>query len=275
MAGKRWVDFSMDEGETGIVNGYIEGIAKNVSTRRYIDGAVEFATQELSRSFEEEADTAARASKNNFYHVYNWSEDYGDRSLVGNPANRLWKLVSAGTGKSRTVGFSFLPETRPTPIEQELLDVGVNPGVHIFTWKSVVMEYGIEVHIRPKLPGVKGMSFVDPSTGEVVYRQGTVDTVPGYKTTTGVFSSFFITWWSEVAPMEYESRVRPVLEADVITNKDLAKVAKQATRRRRKDMGINVLDRKTGESLAKKHMDDNRIDYVRRARRRRMKLYGY
>jgi len=275
MAGKKWVDFSMDEGETGIVNGYIKGIADNISTRRYVDGAVEFATQQLSRKFEEEADIAAASNegREHFYHVYNWGDTYGDRSLVGSPANRLWKLVSVGQGKNRAIGFTFLPETRPSPIEPELLELGVNPGVHIFTWKAPVMEYGIPVNIRPKLPGVKGMSFV--KDGVVYYRQGEVNTTPGYKTTTGVFSSFFVTWWSQVAPGEYERNVKPMLEADVIRPGDLSKIAKQATRRRRKDLGINVLDEKTGERLAKKHMDDNRIDYVRRARRRRMKLYGY
>lgn len=270
------MDFSMDEGESGIIAGYISGIAKNVSTRRYIDGAVEFTTQELSRAFEQDVDTAARAASDTFYHVYNWGDSYGDRSTVGVPAFRLWKLVNMGSGKNRGLGFTFLPETRPTPIEPELLALKkpVNEGVHIFTWKAVVMEYGIEVEIRPKLPDVKVMAFVGDD-GEPVFREGPIRTVPGYRTTTGVFSSFFLSWWTGVAPQLFEQKIRPQLEADVITNKDLAKVARQATRRRRKNVGVNVIDFRTGEAMAKKHMENNRIDYVRRAARRRMKLYGY
>lgn len=270
--GKKGVDFSMDEGETGIVLGYLNGISKNISTRQYIDSAVQYATQELSAAFEEEADNAAKSASENFYHVYNWGDTYGDRSTVGLPQFRLWKLVTMGTGKSRTLGFTFLPETRPTPIEPEIEDMVVS-GVHIFTWKAPVMEYGIEVTIAPKLPGVKNLVFV--MDGEVISSSKPITTTPGYRTTTGVFTSFFKMWWEQVAPMTFDTRVRPVLESDVITNRDLAKVAKQATRRRRKDLGINILDTRTGESLARKHMEDNKVDYVRRARRRRMNLYGY
>lgn len=277
--GKSSVDFSMDPGQTGIVNGYISGVAKNISTRHYIDGAVTFASETLSAAFEEALDLAARAMPERFYHVYNWGEDYGDRSTVGLPQFRLWKLVTTGKGQNRAVGFTFLPETRPSPIEPELLEPGenersVNSDVHIFMWKAPVMEYGIEVVIRPKLPGVKAMAFVDDD-GEIIFRKGEVRTIPGYRTTTGVFTSTFIAWWSQAAHQVFDTQVKPELERDVITNAELARVAKRATRRRRKDMGISAIDFRTGEQLALKHMKNNEIDYVRRARRRRMSLYGY
>jgi hypothetical protein len=265
--------FTMDQSAAGIVNGYMSGIAEKVSTRQYIDGAVTFASEQLSKMFEQEMDTAARAAPEKFYHVYNWGNSYGDNSKVGLPQFRLWKLVSMGQGATRQLGFTFLPEHVPTPIEPELIALGVKEGVHIFTWKAPVMEYGMNVTIRPKLPGVTGMSFV--KNGQVYFRTGEVNTVPGYKTTTGMFSGFFIAWWTQAAPQTFNNLIRPELEKDLITNKDLAAVARKATRRRRKEMSIDITDYRTGEALAIKHMENNRIDYVRRARRRRMDLYGY
>jgi len=274
---RHYVDFTMDGSAAGMVNGYISGIADNISTKQYIESAVSFTTSTLSALFEAEMDAVAKAQPERYYHVYNWGKTYNDRSPVGDPENRLWKLVSTGSGKGRQIGFTFLPEHVPTPIEPELLKGKrkVNTGVHIFTWKAVVMEYGIEVEIRPKLPGVKTLAFVDDTTGKVIFRKGPIHTIPGYRTTTGMFSSFFISWWTQAAPGMYEKFVKPELERDVVSNADLAKISRQATRRRRKDLGISIIDFRTGEALAKAHMDRNRIDYARRARRRRLNLYGY
>lgn len=265
------VEFSMDPGQTGIVNGYISGIATSVSTRQYADSAVQYAADTLSFLFEQDMDNAAQAAPNLFYHVYNWGDSYNDRSKVGLPAFRLWKLITTGSGRNRQVGFTFLPETVPSPIEPELIEVGVKEDIHIFTWKAPVMEYGLPVTIAPKLSKIL-VFFQD---GDIRVSKKPITTVPGYRTTTHMFTGFFLSWWQSVAPSTFDNLVRPELERDVITNKDLKKIAQKATRRRRKDIGIDVIDFRTGEALAKRHMEKNRIDYLRRARRRKAERYDY
>lgn len=263
-------EFSMDAATTGIVNGYIEGIADNISTKQYVDSAVQYASESLTGLFEMAVDAEALKHKPNWYHVYNWGKSYKDYSTVGVPTNRLWKMVVTGSGRNRSVGFTFLPETVPSPLEPELIALGVKEGVHIFTWKATVMEYGIPVTIKPL--GNNQLIYVQ--NGKVYRRKDAVTTVPGYRTTTGVFSAFYVAWWGGVAPSLYATLIKPQLETDVITNNSFAKVIKQATRRRRKDIGISAIDEETGRALAIRHMEKNKIDYRRRARRRRLERYG-
>lgn len=265
--------FSMDGGAAGIVNGYIEGIADNISTKMYVDSAVGYAADQLSSLFSLAMDEVARRSPEHYYHVYNWGAAYKDFSPVGSPVHRLWALTSTGSGRNRQVGFTFLPETVPSPLEPELIDLGVNQNVHVFTWKATVMELGLTVRLGPKLPGVKSAIFV--VDGEVIRAQGSYDAHPGENTTNGMFGAFWVSWWEGFAPGIYNTTIRPQLERDIVTDADIAKVARQATRRRRKDIELKAIDEETGRALAEKHMNDNKINYTRRARRERMKQYGY
>lgn len=272
-------DLGMDDAQADAVSGYIEGISTTISTTRYLDGVVEFASRQMMDKFATAVDVAAAAAKESFAHVYEWGDEYGDTSRVGAPQFRLWRMTSIGRGRRREIGFQFLPSKVPSPIEPELLEPGpngqtVNEDVHIFTWKAPVMEYGMEVEIRPKLSKVKAMAFVDDETGEIIFRKTPIITVPGKDDHIGVFTGFYAAWWSQAAGQVFDQEIRPQLEADVISERALKKVA-QATRRRRKGIDLTTVDYNRGKSMAEKHMKDNEIDYVRRAARRRRERYGY
>lgn len=280
------VNFEADDSAAAKLNGYLSGVAEGVSSKKYINAATDYAYVTLKDRFEAAVDITARSNPLKFHHVYEWGDEYGDYSTVGVPQMRLWELVSTGTGKQRSVSYRLLPSVRPVPIEPELLEPGktgkvVKEGVHIFTWKAVVMEYGQTVHITPKLRQVKAMAFVDDATGKLKFTSRPIVTVPGKdEGNAGAFTSLTYAWWSTQAPAIYDNEIVPILQAKLVPRIQ-GRFAEwnAAVRSKRASLSgaarnLNTMDYEKGKKQALKDMKDQAIDYVARAQKRRDDLYG-
>lgn len=213
-------NFSVDGSESDYMAGYIKGIATQVSTREHIDAAMDFTYRHLKNRYELAVDQTARLSQDRWHHVYEWGDTWETRKdNAGNPARRLWRLTQQGTGPRRTVGFTFLPSVKPSPIHPEEEKRGVEADKHIFTWKAPVMEYGMQVRIEP-VEALKGMLvFYWEKLGKVVATKKTIITRPD-PNVRGVFTGHFYMWWSEVAPTIFETDIRPRLERDIAPPRD-------------------------------------------------------
>jgi hypothetical protein len=259
-------------------------MATTVESRRYIDSVLDFTTSELAFKFGVDMDIRAAAQPERFSHVYEWGEDYYDKSTVGNPFYRLWRLGTVGEGNTRTLGFFFQPSERPSPIHPQLLEPGakertVNEGVHVFVWKAPIMEYGLTVIIRPEL--AKKLVFVDDKTGKTIFTSRTITARPGVgrngENHVGQFTRFFREWWGGRAEQEFDRTVRPRIESDLGDLDGLSTVLSKY-RPRTKQVNIefnNTTAFNDGESQAKRDYSRSRQDFLAAAARRRMDIYGY
>jgi hypothetical protein len=274
--------FSANFNEAGGVAGYIDGISRTIETNEYVGSVVSYVNSTLSEAFEIAVDVAARNSTDAFSHVYEWGQSYGDKSTVGMPSQRLWYLMSTGSGANRVVSFAFRPSRVPVPINPILTEPGENgrkveQGVHVFTWKAPIMEYGIRVNVA-RLPGTKSLAFVG-SDGQIKFRKGPFSYVPG-KRNYRVFSSYFIAWWQVEAQQIFDNNIAKELEKNVIDEKRIAEV-KRKYRTRDKTISINTSYENGTLSFAKaraaaiKDMKNQEREYKRKSDTRRLRNSGF
>lgn len=276
------VDFGMDGSQAGSWMGYISGFTSKLNTTEYIGSVMQYASSALTNAFELAMDDRARLNPEQFHHVYEWGKDYGSYETVGNPADRLWKMVITGNGRDRAVSYVFLPSTRPVPIEQALLVPGkkgktVLTDVHIFTWKATVMEYGLPVSISPKLG--KFIVFPDPKTGKIIFTTRTINTVPGKDKLRGNFHTFYNSWWTAVAPVIFDRQIRPFFEKSIKPKDEKGRFRTWTSAERRNQRGQSattlIKSYEAGVADGVEEAKRQAIDYVARARGRRLELYGY
>lgn len=273
--------FDMDDSQSDAFNGYVTGVFQYASTDKYVESALEYTETVLRDRFESAADLIAMSNPEKYHHVYEWGDEYGDHSTVGIPKFRLWKLVGTGMGSRRSVGFVFLPSIRPTPIEPELLEPGpkgqvVQEGIHVFTWKAPVMEYGQTVRISAKLRQVKAMAFVDDETGKIVFRKrpAQVVTRPGKDDgLMGAFTALFYGWWGSQAQMIFRDEIRPVLQRNIVPRDKLGRFVKRAKNQNqfgdKKSFNVDA-EYHSARQQAIKDMTRQAADYYsNRAQRRR------
>ena len=268
--------FDADTSQANAILGYMNGMATTVSTKRYIDSALNFTFTTLAESFGIALDAAARLAPERFHHVYEWGDYYHDYSTVGSTPSRLWVLTSVGKGSRRAVGFTFLPSDKPVPVNPILLEEGptgksVKEEVHVFTWKAPIMEYGTPVTIRPELS--EALAFV--VNDEIVFTKRTITTVPGRGGTMGMFTGFFLKWWDTMAEREFELSVRPTLERDLGSEAGMGQVVSKY--RRRKKVAIGAAEWTAfadGQRQAKRDFGKKEMKYIAKAAERRFDKYG-
>lgn len=236
MRGKKSTWFGYDADAIDAANGYMHGFSTEVKTDKYVTAAVNYAYEELSKDFEFAMDAIAFQFPKNFSHVYEWGNDYEGRyENVGNPARRLWALVSSQGGASRAMTFTFLPSIVPTPVNPILLEPRkpggrtVKQGVHVFTWKAQVLEYGTPVKIKPRW--AKAIAFVGRDGKIKFSKEGIKIDNPGGGHNQNQFTSFFLGWWSTEALETFDKRVRPFLESNTINEARMNRVIRKYTRR--------------------------------------------
>lgn len=290
--------FGMDASGAAALGGYIAGISKTVSTKAYVDSALDFVHAVLADLFDRWMDTVAEGAPKTYQHVYEWpSEWHNYRETVGNPAFRLWNHQLTGKGRDKIATFSFLPSKRPSPVDPILLEEGpggsVKEDVHIFHWKAPAMEYGWHITVTPKLS--KYLAYVgrmseqgyddgwhhanEQEDGSMVnLSEGPVEFTAGGDVTNMAFTRAFILWWSTMASEEFDKHVVPRLQADVVNKEMLGRVVKQGNRKRSKKMSIvtsgDEQEWARAFELAKADLDKKRGRYIADARRRRLEIYG-
>lgn len=276
------VDFGMSADAFHFI-GFTRGMITRASTTQHMGAVMNYVSNALVGAFELAMDSYAALNPEQFHHVYEWGKSYGSHETVGVPQFRLWKLMIVGTGRERGVSYTFLPSKRPVPIEEELLVPGkrgktVLTDVHIFTWKATVMEYGLPVSISPKLGNF--LVFPDPQSGKLVFTRRTINTVPGKDKLRGNFHSFFQAWWTGVANTVFDRQIRPELEATIIPRDARGRFVKRTSASQRsfgskETIAMMIRTMAAAEAEGEAVMRASEIDYVARAKRRRMDLYGY
>lgn len=257
--------------------GYLDGLSTTVSSKRYIGAVLDYSYQKLADEFGYAMDAAAKLSYRNFQHVYEWGDSWGDHSTVGNPFERLWVLASVGKGNTRTVGFSFLPSDKPVPVHPVLLEPGPNgqvvkEGIHIFTWKAPIMEYGMMVTIRPEL--AKSLAFVVDD--EIAFSRKPITIQPGRDGSIGSFTGFFLKWWgSGPAETIFNTYIKPRIESDIGSEAPLTTLLSKY--RARKQVNVRVGQSAAfadGKRAAERNFSKKQSKYIAAAAERRYDLYG-
>lgn len=277
------LNLGVDKDEAQAALGYIEGMSATIETNQYIGSVISYVNSRLGEEFGIAADLAAKAMPESFMHVYEWGNKYQDYSTVGDPDQRLWRLTSVGRGRgtSRTMGYAFLPSSKPTPINP-ILQGRVKEDLHVFTWKAPVMEYGLRVTVKRK-PGTDFLVFTDNETDEIRVTKGphtfTAGISPyGRQNQKGVFTSFFVGWWSTKAQNIFDTDIKKELEGDLISEGKMA----AATRRfRTKTKSFSIGASYAGQATfvearrqAQKDLKNVQKKYDSATAQRRLKRYG-
>lgn len=274
----RGVSIGADISQAAAAAGYISGISSTVKTKRYLDSATSYAFSELALAFGIAIDTYAQMNPERMHHVYEWGDSYHDYSNVGNPGARLWYIMSSGSGGKRAVSFAFNPSRKPVPIHPELLEPGktgktVKEGVHIFTWKAPVMEYGTTVTISPELGEFLALPSGKP--GEPIFTKKTIRSVPGRGGTMGMFTSFTLGWWRTSALDIFENDIKPRLERDIGDEAWLNRALSRSRRQKKITVGVaGEMEFRRGQQMAKQSLEQKSLNYISSAAIRREELYG-
>lgn len=303
------VSFGVGDDGVYAFAGFVAGIAMEVRTTQYQDAVVQITHATLTDMFDRWMDTVARAAPNEFSHVYEWGNSFGDLSTVGSPAFRLWKHVLVGAGKNRSATFVFTPSVVPTPVNPILTTPGnkgeaVKEGVHIFHMKAAAMEYGIDIEVSPKL--AKMLAYTDDraensggadggyhhskpdhdTPGAVHFSEGPVTFKAGGGKFQGKFTSAFVGWWASQAEEAFNTAVKPRLEADLVPRDKMGKFIARGNRKA-SDFGGKLKSFNMGAQSAAKQalfrdaMNAAKLDlegkansYIEEARMRRKMIYG-
>lgn len=204
--GKAFLAINMDTVEVSALTGFIETLSAQVNTDRNISPVLTYAHAAMSKNFDAYMSLVAPTSPNQFHHVYDWGH-------IGVPQYQLWKNVLKGRGASRYASFEFRASVLPVPTPE--VEMGKKPfkKTHRFIYKAMIMEYNINVTIRPKT--AKMLAFPDEQ-GNIVFTKGPIHvTNPGGTATTGAFTTAWSSWWGGAGANEaFNTEIKKQLEDD-------------------------------------------------------------
>jgi hypothetical protein len=275
------IDFGVDGSQVEAMMGYIDGVSATIETDQYIGSVISYVNSRLGEEFGIAVDLAAKAMPESFMHVYEWGNKYQDYSTVGDPDNRLWRLTSVGRGTNRVMGYAFLPSNKPTPINP-ILQGRVKENLHVFTWKAPVMEYGLRVTVKRK-PGTDFLVFTDNETDEIRVTKGphsfTAGISPyGRQNQKGVFTAFFVGWWSTKAQNIFDTDIKKELERDLVSEgKMVAATRRFRTKQKSFTIGTSYAGQATfgaAKRQAQKDLKQVQKGYDSKTAQRRLRKYG-
>jgi len=193
-----------DLGKVSELGTTINTLEATLKSSRHISTLIKAAHEITSSEFVLHM-TSAAVSTRQFNHMYEWNR-------VGDPSARLWSHVLKGNGANRIAYFEFRASKKMVPVNPKLAAVGVKK-IHVFVWKSMVLELGQPVRISPKL--AKYLVFLDKSGsagniegkgykhGGIVYFKGTISIASaGNEQIKGSFTKEWTNWWNSDAPNE-------------------------------------------------------------------------
>jgi hypothetical protein len=189
----------------------IDNLQFTMKTQHHVNSMMRGAFSILSDAFDMETATVAVNDRARLHHVY-------EPQQIGNPLMQLWRNELKGQGSNRTVTWEWraskqLVDPLISPTGKDRF-ANAGPGfdgsklqkIHIFVWKAPVMEYGLEVLVRPELSPRKLLVFPDPdmkgATDNASHIPGVVFTPHFYRFSPGKengvvgnFTAWFSEWW--------------------------------------------------------------------------------
>lgn len=183
----------------------VNTVGATLKSDRHISTLIKAAHKLLSSEFVLHMTEASIRNPGRFTHMYEWG-------MVGDPNGRLWRDILKGSGSRRFAYFEFVASKKTVPVKGPLKAVGVKQR-HIFVWKAMVLERGLQVNISPKL--AKYLVFIDKDPnqqnmgtntggfkqGGLVYYKGTITLArAGNPAMWGSFTNEWEDWWSGPQP---------------------------------------------------------------------------
>lgn len=234
--GKAFLAINMDTVEVSALTGFIETLSAQVNTDRNINPVLTYAHSAMSKKFDAYMSLVAPTTPNQFHHVYDWGH-------IGAPQYQLWRNVLKGRGANRYASFEFRASVLPVPVPENENAKKPFKKTHRFIYKAMIMEYNINVTIRPKT--AKMLAFPNEE-GDIVFTKGPVQvTNPGGTSTSGAFTAAWSNWWGGAGANEaFNSEIRKQLEDD-FSGTTMARFMRRFTRSKTKATSIAVSDNKS------------------------------
>lgn len=197
-----------------------------MNTDRHLNVVTKAAFSILSDEFNRETGIFAHSNPSAYHHIYEWE-------AIGVPGMELWSNRLSGRGGERRVSWNWRASKTTVPTLTDATGnnrwpqvEGFNPEelrrIHVFVWKAPVMEYGLQVTVRPKLgkvlvfPDKEILSGVGTGSHEptqITFTSRPVTTTPG-RQVQGNFTAWFINWWGG-------GRADSILESSFKRKRDL------------------------------------------------------
>lgn len=242
--------------------GVIHEYGERMRTEAHVGTVIAATHSVFANMFDTYISNAAKTSRENFHHVYEYKPSAGgDPYLwVGNPRYQLWEhTIQRTTGMSRTFSWNWKAAKQPLPsyLQRRKSKVGEDPlrdisnkafsdlvknsenRRYVFAMKAPSLEYGL-VRVRyPRLrfivlpsrkvgsDGTRGKTFVTSTM--------TTSQEPG--PTRGVFTTAWVGFWSTVVAERWNDVIGKEVEKDAARRIASAirkgKVANRGARRMR------------------------------------------
>lgn len=212
------IDVDADLSGFGRYIGAVGGVLDAIQSAGFQDDFTEYTMNHLKKKFMAETIAANLAGLSTIKHVFEWGDSPGE--TTGTP---LFKLNISGGRKAKILSFSFLPSTKPVPIDPK-----IEPYVkrrHVFVMKALVMETQSRVTISPKYSS----KLIIPSDSRkrgYILTPTPVNVNPGGSQATGGFASWWASWFQSSGPVY-------VKEATGLAQETIAKTGQKVIRDRK------------------------------------------
>jgi hypothetical protein len=201
------IDFSADLQGAGAVVGAMQGVMASVDTNLYISDVLKDASRVMSRQFNQHMHAVAASAPQKYHHVYEWNK-------TGVPGAQLWVNQLKGFGRRRTKTFQFIPSKTTVPMP-DIPPSSTGKQLtkeYVFAAKAWVMEYGIPVAATTGTVLIYlGKSASGKESQEFIFSEGVRSHRVGGEAI-GQFTAAFIYWHETVAPVIFETQIRPRYE---------------------------------------------------------------
>jgi hypothetical protein len=245
---KAFLSINADTVEVSALEGFLTTLSADVKTDVNMSPVLDFAFNRLSTRFDNYMSAVAPTAPQNFHHVYDWNH-------IGNQQFQLWKNVMRGRGGTKYASFEFRASRLPVPVPDVQTAKPFN-RTHRFIYKAMIMEYNINVTIRPKKAKILVFPLPD---GKLMFTKGPIFIKnPGGKGTTGAFTSAWSEWWGGPgAKTVFRDEINRSLESD-FSETALGKFMRRFRKAKTRSVAISVADKSSafeqGAGLAREFL---------------------
>lgn len=187
------------------VTGTLEHLQGSLNNEGHLNAMTKSAYEIMRSAFNLDTALLASGQPENYYHVY-------EPGHPGEVPFQLFRVRMSGRAGNRNITWDWrASHLTVDPVNDARGGdrwVGVGPEfdrkalnrVHVFVWRAPVMEYGVQVTVRPKMQGVKLLVFpnreVNGGAGGATFTPSSYTFTPGEQVQ-GNFTAWFAGWWGE------------------------------------------------------------------------------
>lgn len=272
---------TVDTAEVEVLTGTLKGLHREFNTDRHLSAVTRAAFEVANEHFTDETHRAAAMAPTKFHHVYEWKH-------IGHPGFQLYRNKMTGRGGMRSVTWEWRASKTLVPTDVNIdgtrkfpqgFDTSKLNKIHIFVWKAPMMEYGVEVTVRPKLatklvfpnPELLGSEYRKRGASNVTFTPHFVRFTPGGEVM-GHFTLWFTGWWGGGMAQE-------IIDSQFTNSRDrlfkhtfqmrMARTPKGRMRRKSFTIVPDASSARYGKNIARAMAADMEHNYIAMAARRR------